>query len=392
MSLFKLNDESLLASLDIGSYAVRCAVFRKSNSFPLELLSFVEKKSSGLEESQITDFENFSLVLSEVLELAEDRCKSSFSEIWLGFSPCFHSFRSRGMVALTEREVRKKDLDLAVQTACAVPLPGQHMCLHSYPESFRVDDKDEVLNPLGLSGLRLETEVYLVTVPDFYCRDILKSLRLLGYQPRSFFHNLVVFGQRLTDSRQKKKGICVCDIGHKSARVAVYFNGKTEKMFSIPMGGYHFSESLASQFNISLESADFLKETEGGVFFNSYKDEDSIELSSASLYLSRRAFVRNLEKTAEKFLDKIKTTLIQEELMEKITSGFLFTGGTTCLLGFTDMASFYLDRPVSCPKNLYENFKQTNNFSLIQQAYLEDRVVIPKESFASKLSVWKELF
>ena len=110
------------------------------------------------------------------------------------------------MAALDSGEVTKLDLDLAVKTACAVPLPDQHTCLHSLPESFRVDTQEEVLNPLGLSGLRLKTEVCLVTVPQFYCRDILKSLKLLGYTPRSFFHNLVVFGQHLTNFKQKKSG------------------------------------------------------------------------------------------------------------------------------------------------------------------------------------------
>jgi len=393
VALFKFNDDSLLVSLDAGSYAVRCAVFRKSEKFPLELLAFTEKKFSGLEESRIIDPDTLGQVFGEVLESAEELCKSSFSEVWLGFSPVFHSFRSQGMAVLDSGEVTKLDLDLAVRTACAVPLPDQHICLHSLPESFRVDTQEEVLNPLGLSGLRLETEVFLVTVPQFYCRDILKSLKLLGYTPRSFSHNLVVFGQHFTSFPQKKSGVCLCDIGYKSTRVIVYLDGKTEKIFSIPIGGHHFSSDLASQFNIPLESAELLKETKGKLLFNSHEEEESVELEKLSLYLSRKVFIQTLEKTAEKLLNQIKTVLVREQLVDKISSGFLFTGGTAYLSGFLELASFHLGGPPAFhPQNLYGNFKQTNNLALIQQAYLEDKLTIPKQHFVSKRPVWKDLF
>ena len=392
MALFKLNDDSLLVSLDAGSYGIRCAVFRKSEHFPLELLAFTEKKSFGLEESRIINFESLSLVFSEVLEGAEELCKSSFSEVWLGFSPPFYSFRSQGMVALADREVTKPDRDLAVQTACAVPLPNQHICLHNHPCSFRVDTQDEVLNPLGLSGLRLETEVCIVSIPQFYCRDIIKALKSLGYTPKSFFHNLVAFGQNFTDFQQKKNGICLCDIGYKSARVIVYIKGKIEKMFSIPIGGNHFSLDLVSQFNIPLEEAERLKETKGQLLFGSYAEKDSIELTNASVYLSRKLFAQTLEKTAERLIEQIKSELVHHKLMEKISSGFIFTGGTAYLQGFTELASFYLGKPVSHPKNLYENFKQTNNFALIQQAYSENQFKAPKQNGAPKWAIWRELF
>ena len=393
MSLFKLNDDSLLASMDIGSRSVRCAVFKKSAQFPLELLAWSEKESVGLEESRITNFESLSLVFSEVLSLAEELCKSSFSEVWLGFSPSFNFFRSQGMVALTDREVTKADLDLAVKTACAVPLPDRHICLHSFPESFCVDGQAEVLNPLGLSGLRLETEVCLVTVPQFYCRDIIKCLKLLGYAPRAFFHNLVAFGQNFTTAQQRKNGIGLCDVGYKSSRVIVYKGGKTEEMFVVDMGGHDFSLALAEQFNIPLESADRLKEEQGQIFLKSYEGEgDTIELAALSLYLSRPLFIQTLEKTAEKLFEKIKMKLVHKQLMDKISSGFIFTGGTAYLPGFTDLAGFCLGGQAFHPKNLYENFKQTNNLALIQQAYLENKLKTVKQSFSKKWSVLRDLF
>ena len=392
MALFKLNDDSLLASLDIGSYTIRCAVFRKSASFPLELIAFTEQKTSGLEESRITHFESLSLAFSTVLESAEELCKSSFSEVWLGFSPPFHSFRSQGMVALSSKEVTKKDLDLAIQTACAVPLPHQHICLHSLPESFYVDGGVEVLNPLGLSGLRLETTIRLVSIPEFYRKDITKALKILGYKPRAFFHNLIAFGQNLTSFEQRKNGVCLCDIGHKSTRAIVYLNNKIENLFIIPLGGHHFSQALARQFNISLESAELLKETKAQLLFGSHGAEKSIEVPHSSLYLSQKIFAQTLEKTAENILNQIKERLKNTKLMEKLSSGFVWTGKTAYLPGFKELAGFHLGGPVSHPKKSYPNFNQTNNFTLIQQAYLENKLKVQRQNTGGKWSVLKELF
>ena len=392
MTLFKFNDDSLLVSVDIGSYAIRCAVFRRGERFPLDLLAFTEKKTAGLEESRILNSNDFSLRLSEILNSAEELCNSSFSSLWVGFSPPFHSFRSQGMLALINREVNQEDVDLCIKTACAVPFPDGHMGLHSTPESFCVDGQTDVFNPLGLSGLRLETDVRLVTVPQFYPKDIIKVLKNLGYKPRAFFHNLVAFSQSFLSPQAKKEGICFCDIGYKSTKAIVYHKGKTAKMFTIPLGGYHFSTALCSQFNISLEMAEHLKETKGQLLFSSYDKEDPPITAKKDLYLSRKLFIQTLEKTAEELLEQIKHTLTSNQLIKCLSSGFMFSGGTAYIKGFLEFASFSLGKPVAHPQKIYEDFKTANNLALIQQAYLENQGITPKHSASSRWSVLRELF
>ena len=393
MAFFKLNDDSLLVSLDIGSYAIRCSVFKKSDRIPFELLAFTEAKTQGLEESRITDFESLSLVFSEVLSQAEELCNSSFSEVWLGFSPPFHSFRSKGMVALSSKSVTKADLDLAIHTACAVSLPYQHRYLHSRPEAFSVDSQPEVLNPLGLSGLRLETEVRLISVLDLYCKNLNQILKNLGYKPKAFFHNLLAFGENLTTFDQKTNGVCFCDIGYKSARGLVYLNNKIEDMFFIPMGAYHLSQFLSSQFNLSFELAEDLKNSSAELLFNTYiQEEEPLETPQADLYISRKAFSNSLEKISEQLLEKIKLKLSSKDLLDKISSGFIFTGATSYIKGFIKLAEFYLGKSVCRPQQLYDNFKVTNNFALLQQTYVENKLYHSKQRALSKWFVLKELF
>ena len=392
MAFFKLNDDSLLASVDLGSYGIRCAVFQKSEKFPLKILAWAEHKTLGLEDSRIVDFESFTLALSEVLSQAEEMCKSSFSEVWLGFSPPFHFIKSHGMAALTHKEVLKQDLELAIQTATAVPLPDQYVCLHHRPDSFSVDSKEAIINPLGLSGLRLETQVCLVNVLESYCRDINKALKLLGYKPRAFFHNLIAFGEHFTSQEQKKNGVCFCDIGHTSARVIVYQKNKIKNMFFLPIGGRHLTQTLADQFNIPLSSAEELKHRHGQVLFNSHIEKESLEWPEGNVYLSGKIFSECLESVFENLLKEIKLQ-IKEETLNQLSGGFVFTGPSSYIKGFQQFAAFYLGRPVSHRKAFYKSFKQNQNLTLAQQAYTENKLnKTNKRERTSPLSFVRELF
>ena len=389
MSFFKLNDNRLLASVDLGSYLIKCTVFEKSDTLPLKILSTAEQKSSGLENSRITDFESFTLALSEVLSQAEELSKSSFSDVWLGFSPPFHSCKSHGMAALPRKEVSQEDLELAIQTARAVPIPDQYICLHQRPESFYVDSKQEVINPVGLSGLRLEVQVCLFNILESYKKEVHKALKILGYKPRSFFHNLMAWGEHFTSFEEKTNGVCFCDIGHASTRVIVYQKNKIQNLFSIPIGGQDLTQALADQFYLSYSSAENLKLQQGQIISHSSNENQSLECTETGVYVSRKNFSQCLESVFEKLLGEIKAKIGIENI-EHLSTGFIFTGSSSYIKGFLEFAGFHLGRPVSHRNVFYENFKNNQNLALIQQAYLENK--LSQKTQKDSFSFMKELF
>ncbi|MBC6415495.1 MAG: cell division protein FtsA [Bdellovibrionales bacterium] len=391
MSFFKLHDDSLLASVDIGSYEIRCAVFQKSDQLPLKILSWAEQKTLGIENSHIVDFTSFTLALSEVLSQAEERCKSSFSDLYIGFSPSFYFSKSHGMAALTRKEVLKQDLDLAIQTASAIPLPDKYICLHQRPDSFSVDSKEEIINPLGLSGLRLEVQLGLISVLKSFYQDITRAVKTLGYKPRAVFHNLISFGEHFTTQEQKQNGVCFCDIGHKRTQIISYQKNKIQNMFSLPLGGWHLTQALTKQFNISFSSAEELKQEHGQVLFNSHREEENIEYSKESIYFSRKIFSQCLEDVFENLLKQIKSQLT-EETMAQLSGGFVFTGSSSYIKGFQAFADFYLGQASSHKKSFYKNFKQDQNLALLQQAHLENKLTKITKKQVRPLSLIRELF
>ncbi len=393
MTRFKLNDDNVLVSLDLGSSSVRCIVSRKrSNS--LEIISFYEKKCKGLEEGRIVDFHEIVSVVGEVLESSEKLSNTFFSEVFLGFSTPFHSFQSHGMAALSSREVTKKDQDLAIKTACAVPIPNQHIQLHNNPQEFSVDGKKGILNPLGLSGLRLGVEVHIVTIPQCYCQDMTKVLKILGCKPKGFINNLVAFGENLTNFTQKKEGVCFCDIGHKSSRLITYHQGKTLDMVRIPIGEESFSLAVAEKFKISPAEAQKLKEHWGTLQSNSIDEENQIEIEGEGLFFSYKTFISILEQVAKDLFKSIKHNTDSKNLTNQINSGYIFTGSNPFPKGFLEMARLHLNKPAFYPKGVdleKNNFKRINTFAISQQAYLNEQFQ-SQDLFNSRWLKLRDLF
>ena len=392
MALFKMNDDNVFAALDIGSYSLRCAVFEKRGAFPPPLLAYTEIRTQAVDEARVTDFQALALSLGSILEEAEKLCQSSFSEVWPGWNPPLRSFLSRGMAVLPFREVTAKERDLALETACAVPLPEGHVLLHSRPESFQVDGRPEVADPLSLSGLRLETQARLFSAPQIYRRDINRVLRALACSPRAFFHNLVAYGEQLSAREQKQNGLCLLDIGHKSSRGIVYIKGKTEAVFSFDKGGADFNQDVSKRLNIPLDMADLLKREQGRLFYD--LNEDKALPIGASSYVSHRLFSKILEKTAEAFLKRLKKELDCRKLRDRLGAGLVLTGQTANLPGFVDMASFHLGCPVSLPVALYETFQQDCISALPRQAAFENRLSLKsgRKGPSSPWTALRELF
>jgi len=394
MVRFKFNDDHILASLDLGSSSIRCAVFKK-NYQRLEPISFYEKKCQVLEEGKVNNFKALIPVIGEVLEKSEKLSNTFFSEVVVGFSTVFHSFSSYGMAALSSREVSKKDQDLALETACAVPIPYQHIQLHNHAQEFCVDGKHGITNPLGLSGLRLEVEVYIITIPQFYCQDMTKVLKALGCKPKAFVSNTFAFGNHLTDFNQKKEGVCVCDIGHKSSRLITYRNGKILDMYRIPIGGEHFSAALVQQFQISPIEAQKLKECWGHVQSHLIDKEQQIELNQEEgSFLSYQIFSTTLEQVAQKLFQSIKKNMVLKNLENEIGTGYVFTGSTSLLKGFLSMAKQQLGKPVMYPEGTVQNHHLGQDYALAiaQQFYLHNHQWPSRDLFDLKRFKLKDLF
>ena len=377
----------MVAALDIGASSVRCAAAVQKPSGALEKLAFAERESAGVRGGRITDFEAASNAVASSAAAAEDEAGVSFSEMFVGFSGPFHSFRSAGMAALPLREVRLKDMRLAVETACAVPLPDRHIQIHSLPQMFSVDSGPPAADPEGLSGLRLETRVFIVAAPEFYLRDTAKVLREAGGSLKGFVHNLTAFAEAAVLEERKREGICFCDIGRDSSRAAVYKDGETVNMFEMSFGGEDFSKALAARFKIPLPDAERLKRREGRFDSRLINEEDQIDFGagatgSGGRFLSRKSFAATMESCAKKFFAALKKELRSINRLKDVQSRYLFTGRTAFAPGFLSLAEAELGESVlqDMGAGFARNFQENNTFAIIEQALRRGVSVIPRDA------------
>ena len=396
---FKINRRDVVAALDIGASSFRCAAAIQKPSGDLEKLAYAERESAGVRGGRITDFELASNSAARVMEAAEEEAGVSFSEMFVGFSAPFHAFRSAGMAALPSREVRLKDMRLAVATACAVPLPDRCIQIHSLPQMFSVDGGPPAANPEGLSGLRLETRVFIVAAEEFYLRDTAKVLREAGGSLRGFVHNLTAFAEAAVLEERKREGICFCDIGRDSSRAVVYKDGEMVDMFETAFGGEDFSKALAARFKIPLPDAERLKRRYGRFDSRRINEEDQIEFSGAGgasadarattsggRFLSRKSLALALESCAKKFFITLKKQLRSINRLKDVQSRYLFTGRTAFAPGFLSLAEAELGESVLQDMGAGDarNFQENNTFAIIEQALRRGAPVVPRRPRAGR--------
>ena len=394
MAQFRIQSQNIAAALDVGSLSLRALSAVKNADGSFEPLSYIEEESLGLQQGRVLDFRLAGESLARALSSLELASKASFSSLWVGISCPFHSFNSHGMAALPFREVRGKDMELVLETACAVPLPDHHAPLHVRSQGFSVDGRPKTTSPIGLSGLRLETQARIVTAHTSYQKDLLKAFSLTGFQPKGFLHNLIAFAENSLVEEQKNEGVCFCDIGSTAAQGIVYQEGRIQSMFEIPIGGAKFSRDLADRFKIPFHVADRLKKRHGGFLSHGISLEEQIEVPEEELFLSRRIFVETLEKTAEKLFFALKARW--KEQKTRLRSGLVFTGALAFTPGFAAFAGRFFPPPLRLNFSIHEEknfsfgFRQKNTLSVLKEAY---RMKLLQEApVRSPWSRLKELF
>ena len=392
MPAFKLHNESIIVGLDVGTSCLRCAVVKRDSELPFHLIAYAEKPCQAFDEGKIINFEEAAHVLTDIFNEVEKQAAVHFTELNLGFSSPFNSFFSRGMAALPSREVGVKEIEQAIETACAVPLSTGHVQIHGTPQMFQIDSQDHISSPLGLSGLRLETKVHIVSVQEFYFKDLTKVLKDLGYFPKNFIHNTLAYGENLLDLRQKNQGVSICDIGHRSSRILVYRSGQVVDMFPINFGGETLNASLASEFKISLEQAESLKKKY--LSFESKEVENKqLELDRSGLFVSREVFFGVINEKLRGFMKQVKQKLIEKNLFEHLHAGMVWTGRTSYISGFLDFAYLELGLNSTHPRNFISgDFNRTHTFAIAQQVHQEARSFKQNKFFSSPWEKIKELF
>ncbi|MDE0119683.1 MAG: cell division protein FtsA [Bdellovibrionales bacterium] len=347
MGRFNIEDKKVVAGVDLGATNVRCLIGTlSSNELSLAGSSSIPHK--GLYKGRIVNMKETSSALQKAIEEAEVMAGLQISQLFLGMSGDHHIFSSQGMSIISSQQVTTDDLNKAVETAKAVSLPTGHRLLHVLPKSFTVDQEGPFFNPLGLSGLRLETSVMIVSIPETNVQNALQCLRYAGCSARGLILQPLATSLAVLTENEKKSGTCVLDIGQDQTSLTVFINARVHHINSLCIGGEDFTHDLMSELKIPRDLAEKIKIEYGDISPKTeWENKETIEdLQKWDITTNEKSINTILSTRAELLFEEAKQILKSLSYFDKLEEGFILTGGGSALKGLTETARYFMGKPV----------------------------------------------
>src|SRR5512132_4246783 len=232
------ENKNLLVALDIGTSKVACLAAELGPDGRLEILGMGSHESKGLKKGVVVNIEATVNAIQRALEEAELMADCKIQRVYTGIARShIRRFNSTGMVPIRDREVTPMDVDRVIETARAMPIPTDQQVLHILTQEFIIDGQDGVREPLGMSGVRLEVKVHIVTGAVSAAQNIVKCVRRCGLEVSDLILQPLASSLAVLTEDEKELGVCLVDIGGGTTDVAIFREGAIRHTAVIPIAG-----------------------------------------------------------------------------------------------------------------------------------------------------------
>lgn len=358
------NNGPVLASLDIGSslvklvYSVAGAPSRhdshsmmKHQDTLIDVVGVGLAPNTGTRHGVVVNIEATTESIRKAKEEAELMSGYSTNEVWVSVSGThIQSFDSKGMVAIKNKEVTQQDVERVIEAAKAIMVPTDRMVLHVIPREYKIDSQDGISDPIGMSGIRLEASVHIVTASQSAISNLTKCIEKAGFKVMGIVLDHLASSKAVLSEDEKNLGVCTVDIGGGSSKIVYFVNGSVAHTAVIPVGGSHFTNDISVGLRTPQYAAEELKKKYGSALASLVSDDDSVEVEGVggrkSRTIPRKELAHIIEARAEECLGMIANNIRQSGLQPVLGSGLVVTGGTSSLDGVIEMGEFIFDIPV----------------------------------------------
>lgn len=340
----------LVSGLDIGSSKVAIVIATHSAD-GLRVVGVGRATCTGIRQGVVVNIDAVIESIQKAREEAELMAGYKLEDVWVSVAGShIKSFDSKGMIAIKGREVVPADVERVIDAAKAVTVPADREVLHVLPREFKLDEQEGISDPIGMSGVRLEASVHIVTAGNTALQNLLKciartNLRVSGLVLQPLASSLAVLSED-----EKNLGVAVVDIGGGTSDIVMYVNGSVAYTAMVPVGGHHFTHDVSMGLRTPQNNAEELKRKYGCALIEMVAAEETIDVPGVGgrnpRTVSRRNLSEVLEPRAEETLQFIQSEMAKSGLMHQLGSGVVFTGGASQLEGLTEMGEFIFDVPV----------------------------------------------
>ena len=345
------ENRNLVVGLDIGTSKVAALVAELAPDGALEVLGMGNYDSRGLKKGVVVNIEATVGAIQRALEEAELMADCKIASAFTGIAGShIRSFNSTGMVAVKDKEVSTIDVDRAMETARAVNIPTDQQILHVLRQEFIIDGQEDVREPVGMSGVRLEVKVHIVTGAVSAAQNIVKCVRRCGLDVNDLILQPLASARAVLSDDEKDLGVCLVDIGGGTTDLAIFTHGAIRHTAVIPIAGDQITNDIAMALRTPTQEAENIKIRHGVALRQLADPNEMIEVPGigdrAPRSLSRQTLAEVIEPRAEELFTLVQQVLRESGHEELLSSGVVLTGGSAVMQGMTELGEEIFHMPV----------------------------------------------
>jgi cell division protein FtsA len=344
------HKENLIVGLDIGTTKI-CAIVGNLTDEGLDIVGIGTSPSRGLRKGVVINIESTVESIQKALQEAELMAGCEIKSVFAGIAGGhIKGFNSQGVIAIKNREVTQEDIARVIDAAKALAIPMDREVIHVLPQEFIIDDQDGIKEPLGMSGVRLEAKVHIVTGAVASAQNIVKSCNRAGVNVSDIVLEQLASSYAVLSADEKELGVAMVDIGGGTTDIAIYLEGAIKHTSVLSLGGNHLTNDIAVGLRTPMAEAERIKKQYGCCLTSMVGKDESIEVPSVGgrepRVLSRQLLAEILEPRVEEIFTLVNREIIRSGYEDFIASGVVITGGTSILPGMPEMAEQIFNLPV----------------------------------------------
>lgn len=340
----------ILVGLDVGTTKI-CVVVGESRENRTDIIGVGTAPSVGLKKGVVVNIESTVNSIRKAVDMAEEAANCDINQVCVGIAGShIKGFNSPGIVGVKNREIKKDDIDRVIDAARAVNLSHNQEILHVLPQEFMVDDHTGIQDPLGMTGVRLVTNVHIVTADATSVHNLAMCCNRAGLEVNDIVLESLASAYATLSPEDMELGVALLDIGGGTTDLAIFAGGTIRHTFELGLGGNNLTNDLSIGLRTPLQDAELLKNEYGCALSSMINKDQTIEVPTVGnrkpRKLSRKVMGEILEPRIEEMLVLVNQEMVDSSYKDRINAGVVITGGTALLTNIVDLAEQIFDLPV----------------------------------------------
>lgn len=352
MAMSRKAANEIIVGLDIGTSKILAVVAEVKENDEIEILGVGQHPSRGLRKGVVANIDSTVQSIQLAIEDAELTAECRISSVYAGIAGAhINSMNSHGVAAIKNRdEVSAEDVERVLDAAQAQAIPNDQRVLHILPQDFIIDGQEGVREPIGMSGVRLEAKVHIITGAVSAAQNIMKCITRCGLEVEDVVLEQIASSYAVLDEDEKELGVCMVDIGGGTTDIAVFTDGAIRHTAVLPIAGDQITNDIAVALRTPTQAAEELKKKYGSALVHLAPEGEMIDTPSvgerAPRKLARTTLADVIEPRVEELFLLVQAELRRSGYEELLGTGIVLTGGSAKLTGMVDLAEEIFHMPV----------------------------------------------